>query len=157
MANKTTNLGLTKPLPEEFYDVNVQNDNMNKIDEEIGKLQTAVNNSANKTIIELTTTSQTAVTLQLSPMNDNKEYRYTYTSGLPNMTLSLDSNNSFTGASEFHISVIFKSGTTATIITNTAGVYFTGDDCVLTPVASKVYELGIWWNGLTLQGVVRGV
>ena len=60
----------------------------------------------------------------------------------------------------FHHSIIFKSVATATVITNTAGVYFTGDDCesgVLTPVANKVYELGIWWNGLSFQGVVRGV
>ena len=32
MSNKTSNYGLTKPLPEEFYDVKVQNDNMDKID-----------------------------------------------------------------------------------------------------------------------------
>ena len=35
MANKTTNFGLTKPLPEEFYDVNVQNENMDIIDAEL--------------------------------------------------------------------------------------------------------------------------
>lgn len=32
MANKTTNYKLTKPLESEFYDVGVQNENMNKID-----------------------------------------------------------------------------------------------------------------------------
>jgi hypothetical protein len=32
MAEKTTNLGLTKPTPEDFYDVHVQNENMDKID-----------------------------------------------------------------------------------------------------------------------------
>lgn len=32
MPNYTENLGLTKPLPEEFYDINVQNENMDKID-----------------------------------------------------------------------------------------------------------------------------
>ena len=37
MANKTTNFGLTKPLAEEFYDVNVQNENMDIIDEELKK------------------------------------------------------------------------------------------------------------------------
>lgn len=37
MANKTTNYGLTKPLPEEFYDINVHNQNMDKIDEELKK------------------------------------------------------------------------------------------------------------------------
>ena len=38
MANKTTNYGLTKPLPEEFYDVGVQNDNMDIIDTQIKAL-----------------------------------------------------------------------------------------------------------------------
>ena len=32
MANKTENYGLVKPLPSEFYDVEVQNSNMDKID-----------------------------------------------------------------------------------------------------------------------------
>ena len=42
MANKTPNYGLTKPLPEEFYDVNVQNENMDKIDEALGKASSIV-------------------------------------------------------------------------------------------------------------------
>lgn len=33
MANKTTNYGLIKPLPEEFYDIAVFNENMDVIDE----------------------------------------------------------------------------------------------------------------------------
>lgn len=33
MADKTKNYGLTKPTTEEFYDINVQNQNMDKIDE----------------------------------------------------------------------------------------------------------------------------
>lgn len=37
MAEKTTNYGLTKPLPEEFYDIGVQNDNMDIIDAELKK------------------------------------------------------------------------------------------------------------------------
>lgn len=32
MANKTSNYDLTKPLPSEFYDIEVHNDNMDKID-----------------------------------------------------------------------------------------------------------------------------
>lgn len=36
MPNYTKNLGLTKPLPEEFYDVNVRNENWDKIDEAVG-------------------------------------------------------------------------------------------------------------------------
>ena len=37
MAEKTTNYGLTKPTPEDFYDVNVQNENMDIIDRELKK------------------------------------------------------------------------------------------------------------------------
>lgn len=37
MADKTTNYGLTKPNPEEFYNVNVQNENMDIIDDELKK------------------------------------------------------------------------------------------------------------------------
>jgi len=35
MADKTTNYGLTKPNPEDFYDVQVQNENMDIIDREL--------------------------------------------------------------------------------------------------------------------------
>ena len=43
MPNKTTNYGLTKPLPEEFYDIEVFNANMDLIDE---TLKDAANNPA---------------------------------------------------------------------------------------------------------------
>lgn len=40
MADKTKNIGLTMPLPEEFYDVAVQNKNMEILDEEVaGKIE----------------------------------------------------------------------------------------------------------------------
>lgn len=38
MANKTTNYGLTKPLSSEFYDVEVQNSNMDIIDSKLKEL-----------------------------------------------------------------------------------------------------------------------
>jgi hypothetical protein len=37
MAKQTTNFGFTKPEINEFYDVNVQNENWDKVDEEMGK------------------------------------------------------------------------------------------------------------------------
>lgn len=37
MPNITENYGLKKPLPEEFYDINVQNENMDIIDDEMKK------------------------------------------------------------------------------------------------------------------------
>lgn len=44
MANKTTNYGLTKPLQSEFYDVDVQNANMDIIDTQIKSLDNKVKN-----------------------------------------------------------------------------------------------------------------
>lgn len=49
MANKTTNFGLTKPLPEEFYDIGVHNDNMDIIDEKLKKATDAAA-SAKRTV-----------------------------------------------------------------------------------------------------------
>lgn len=43
MANKTTNYKLTKPLPSEFYDIEVHNTNMDIIDEELKKRATLDN------------------------------------------------------------------------------------------------------------------
>ena len=44
MANKTTNLQLTQPLPEEFYDISIQNENMDKIDAAISGHAVKVDN-----------------------------------------------------------------------------------------------------------------
>ena len=44
MASKTTNFNLTKPSAEDFYDVQVQNDNMDIIDAELGDLDVQVGN-----------------------------------------------------------------------------------------------------------------
>ena len=49
MSSKTTNLGLTKPAEDEFYDVDVQNKNMDKIDAEIGGLENPSYEEADKT------------------------------------------------------------------------------------------------------------
>lgn len=57
MAEKTKNYGLTKPTPEEFYDVNVQNNNMDIIDTELKKrvscLATYHSASSNKSADDL--------------------------------------------------------------------------------------------------------
>ena len=51
----------------------------------------------------------------------------------------------------------FTSGTTATVLTAPAGVYFDGDDCaggVFTPVANKRYQVLITNDGVTTLGYV---
>lgn len=46
MADKTINYGLTKPLGSEFYNVNVQNENMDIIDNKLKEVETALENVA---------------------------------------------------------------------------------------------------------------
>lgn len=43
MATNTTNYNLVKPNEDDFYDIEVQNDNMDIIDEELGALQQQAN------------------------------------------------------------------------------------------------------------------
>lgn len=88
----------------------------------------------------------------------NIEYRYLYASGISSLTFN--SSDTFLSTTEAYYSIVFKSGSTATTITNTLSIYFKGDDCVngnFTPVTNKTYELGVWWNGFTWQSIVRGV
>lgn len=60
MANKTTNYGLTKPLESEFYDVNVQNGNMDIIDTQIKALDS-----------KSATAKTTLVDADTIPLNDS--------------------------------------------------------------------------------------
>ena len=57
MAEKTPNFNLTKPLESEFYDINVQNGNMDKIDQalqghadQISKLQEGAGTEIQETL-----------------------------------------------------------------------------------------------------------
>lgn len=113
--------------------------------------------SDTKTIITTDATSG-AKSITLTSANSNNEWRYVYASGITSLTLA--SSGSFASNIEAYYGVVFISGTTATTITNTLGAYFTGGDCVdgvFTPIPSKKYDVGIWWNGISWQAVVRGV
>lgn len=108
------------------------------------------------TLLMNVTTDATAGDKSVSPIN-NLDKRFTYNSGIASLTL-----NAYTGALvnlDLTFSITFKSGATATILTNTLGAYFTGDSTsngVFTPETSKQYDLIIWYDGLGWQGVVRG-
>lgn len=108
------------------------------------------------TLLMTVSTDATAGDKSVSPIN-NLDQRFTYNSGIASLTL-----NAYTGTLlnlDLTFSITFKSGTTPTTITNTLGVYFTGDATssgVFTPVASKQYDLVIWYDGFGWQGVVRG-
>ena len=111
---------------------------------------------AKSSIISVDATSGSK-SLMLTLDNSNTEWRYTYASGITSLTLA---TGAFSSDVEAYYSIVFKSGTTATTIVNSLGAYFTGDDCVdgiFTPSAVKTYDVGIWWNGMSWQAVVRGV
>lgn len=110
-----------------------------------------------KPTITVDTTSG-AKSLTLTTGNSNTEWRYTSASGITSLTLN--DSGTFEATTEAYYTILFISGSTATTITNTMEAHFTGDDCtdgVFTPVANKTYEVGIWWNGLMWQAVVKGV
>ena len=114
-------------------------------------------NMALDTIVTVDVTSG-AKSLTFTADNSNNEWRYVYASGITSLTLA--SSGTFANTAEAYYSVVFLSGTTATTITNTLGAYFTGDDCLdgsFNPMSSKTYDVGIWWNGVKWQAVVRGV
>jgi len=53
LSNVTPNLGLQKPLENEYYDINVQNSNMDKIDAAIGKIKLPDGTLNQKGIVQL--------------------------------------------------------------------------------------------------------
>lgn len=109
-------------------------------------------------IVDATSCESGDKIVSLAANNSNTEWRYVYASGIE--TLVLTSSEAFENTAEaYYYSVVFISGTTATIFHNQIKAYCSGDDCVdgiFTPAASKTYDLGIWWNGLEWQAAVRG-
>lgn len=127
-------------------------DNMNRIE---GGIQEAIDAPKCSIIVDATSGAKT---IQLTLENSNTEWRYVYASGIS--SLKIESSETLSNNEEAYYSVVFTSGTYATTITNSLGVYFTGDDCVdgmFIPSSTKTYDVGIWWNGLSWQAIVRGV
>lgn len=128
------------------------------IDTETFNLQTQIFNlQENAMPIE-----QDSVTYQVE---NNFEYRFfgPSNSGVTHLGISFE-NVSLTSGDKFKTSVIFQTTSSGCTfeITESASVKvkLTGDDVtngVLNPVASKVYEIAFYWNGLFMSGVVRGV
>lgn len=81
MAGATTNYGLVKPTPEEFYDVNVTNQNMDKIDTELkaandkaGQAETNAKSYTDGKVGDLTTLTTTNKTNAVSAINEVKAH-----------------------------------------------------------------------------------
>ena len=106
-----------------------------------------------------------AVIYRLSNLDNKSEFRFfgPSNSGVTDLGLSFE-DVSLTSGDKFEMSATFQtasSGCTFEITESTSvKVKLTGDDVtngVLSPVASKVYEIAFYWNGFFMSGVVRGV
>ena len=107
----------------------------------------ALRNKQDKTDITTDTTSTTP-SLTLA---DNHEYRYTQ--DLTSLTLTMPSG-------DFIASVVFSSGSTPTSMTYDSSIKWSGDDVTsnaFVPVASKIYNVVFWYDGININAVVRGV
>lgn len=113
--------------------------------------------AASKTAISVDATGG-AKTIELTTENSNTEWRYVYANGIS--SLAIGKTGTFTADTEAYYSVVFKSSEGATDIVDNVGACFTGDDCAngaFMPASGKVYDVGIYWNGLGWQAIVRGV
>ena len=147
--------GHEKPSAADLYGLSATITELNYCDGVTSNIQTQIN-SLKTAIVTDDTSGDKTITFTTS--NVDSEFRYVCADGITSLTL--DSTGTFSNTTEAYYFIVFLSGTTATTITNTLGAYFTGDDCdsgTFTPVASKTYEVGIWWNGLTWQGIIRGI
>ena len=105
------------------------------------------NAKADDTVITTDTTS-TTVSLTLA---DNTEYRYTQ--DLTSLTLTMPSG-------DFISSIVFASGSTPTSMTYDSNIKWSGDDVTngqFVPSADKDYDICLYYNGLNVNGIVRGV
>jgi hypothetical protein len=113
--------------------------------------------AASKTVISVDATGG-AKSIGLTPENTNTEWRYVYANGISSLAIS--KTGTFTADTEAYYSVVFKSSEGATDIVDNVGACFTGDDCAngaFMPASGKVYDVGIYWNGIGWQAIVRGV
>ena len=106
-----------------------------------------------------------AVIYRLSNLDNKSEFRFfgPSNSGVTDLGLSFE-DVSLTSGDKFEMSATFKTASSgcgfSLIETDSIKVKLTGDDVtngVLNPVASKVYDLAFYWNGLFMNCIVRGV
>ena len=115
-----------------------------------GKAYTDISSKENRTTIITNSTDATA-TITLA---NNTEYRFTQ--DLSSLTLTLPQSIDTT----FIVGVVFSSGSTATAMTYDSSIKWSGDDVTsgsFVPQADKVYNIVMWYDGINVNGVVRGV
>lgn len=106
MPNKTTNYKLTKPLPEEFYDVEVQNTNMDIIDGQLKSISDKLENTYSEDIENLRLTkanrNHTHTPSSIGAASENHSHSYGELTGVP---------SSFTPSAHSHSAGDINSGT----------------------------------------------
>lgn len=127
--------------------------------------KTAYDSSTNKIVTESdlpdisgkqdkeTITTNTSATTATLALTSNNEYRYTQ--NLTSLTITLPASID----NDFIAWVVFNSGSTATTFNAPNTIKFSGDDVAsntFTPVASKTYNIGFWYDGINTNAVVRG-
>ena len=115
-----------------------------------GKAYVDVSAKENKTTI---ITNSTDVTATITLAN-NTEYRFTQ--DLSSLTLTLPQTIDTT----FIVGVVFSSGSTATAMTYDGLIKWSGDDVTsgsFVPQADKMYNIVLWYDGINVNAVVRGV
>lgn len=106
-----------------------------------------LNEKQDKTTI-YTNTTDTSATLTLE---DNTEYRYIQE--MTTLSLTMPNGN-------FISSIVFKSGSTATVINYSSSIKWSGDDVatnIFEPVADKVYNIVFWFDGININAIARGI
>lgn len=115
-----------------------------------GQAEWETDNKQDKTVITTDSESTTASLLLIH----NQENRYTQ--DLTSLTLTL----SQTIEDDFISSIIFSSGSTATQITYDSSIKWSGDDVTsnaFVPQSNKTYNIVIWYDGINVNAVARGV
>ena len=105
-------------------------------------------NAKQDTTTITTNTTDTDITLTVA---DNHEYRYTQE--LDSIDLTMPNGN-------FIASIVFESGSTATLMTYDSGIKWSGDDVIMgffVPTANKTYNIVLWYDGININGIARGV
>ena len=126
MPNETTNYKLTKPLPEEFYDVEVQNANMDIIDGQLKSMSDRLDNTCSPADVEGLLSKKadrdhTHTPSSIGAASENHSHNYSELKGIPSsFTPSAHSHNyneltgvpsSFTPSAHSHSAGDINSGT----------------------------------------------
>ena len=116
----------------------------------VEELESIINNKEDKTVITTDDTSSIVTVL----VQNNREYRYTR--DLVSLTINTPLNTDFISG------IVFRSGATPTQILIDPLVKWSGTDVdidtnTFTPDSDKTYNIVLWYDGININAVSRGV